>query len=94
MLVMNKCKILKTLSIELSDGKVIKSLQEVEKYKYIRILETGQFLAEEVKVKESKKYFRNQRKVLKSKLTGGNLIQGDNTWQGQVKTSKKWFWMS
>lgn len=41
MLVMNKCKILKTVSIELSDGNVIKSLQEVEKYKYIRILETG-----------------------------------------------------
>lgn len=93
MVVMNKCKILKTVSIELSDGNVIKSLQEVEKYKYIRILETGQFLAEEIKVKVSKKYFRNQRKVLKSKLTGGNLIQVDNTWQGQFETSKSIYYL-
>ena len=43
-------------------------------------------------MKVSKKYFRNQRKVLKSKLTGGNLIQVDNTWQGQFdRKTKKLF---
>ena len=62
------------------DGKVIKSLQEGEKYNYFGILETDRFLGVEMKLKVSKDYFRRLRKVLKSKLNGGNLIQGVNTW--------------
>ena len=38
------------------------------------------FLEEEIKLKVSKEYFRRLREVLKSKLNGGNLIQGVNTW--------------
>ena len=34
-----KGKIMKSVGIELPDGKVIKSLQEGESYKYLRILE-------------------------------------------------------
>ena len=34
MLVMEKGKIVKSVGIELPDGKVIKSLQEAESYKY------------------------------------------------------------
>ena len=33
-----------------------------------------------MKLKISKEYFRRLRKVLKSKLSGGNLVQGVNTW--------------
>ena len=39
MLVMEKGKIVKSVGIELPDGKVIKSLQEDESYKYLGILE-------------------------------------------------------
>ena len=39
MLVMGKGKIVKSVGIELPDGKVIKSLQEGESYKYLGILE-------------------------------------------------------
>ena len=39
MLVMKKGKIVKSVGIELPDGKVIKSLQEGESYKYLGILE-------------------------------------------------------
>ena len=33
-----------------------------------------------MKLKVSKEYFRMLRKVLKSKLNHGNLVQGVNTW--------------
>ena len=39
MLVIEKGKIVKSVGIELPDGKVIKSLQESESYKYLGILE-------------------------------------------------------
>ena len=38
MLVMEKRKIVKSVGIELPDGKVIKSLQECESYRYLGIL--------------------------------------------------------
>ena len=43
MLVMEKRKIVKSVVIELPDGKVIKSLQEGESYKYLGILEADKF---------------------------------------------------
>ena len=33
-----------------------------------------------MKLKVSKEYFRRLKKVLKSKLNGGNLVQGVNIW--------------
>ena len=33
-----------------------------------------------MKLKVSKEYFRRLKKVLKSRLTGGNLVQGVNAW--------------
>ena len=62
------------------DGKVIKSLQEGESYKYLGILETDKFLEEKMKLNVLKEYIRRIEKVLKSKLNGGNLVRGVNTW--------------
>ena len=45
---MEKGKVLKSVGIELPDGKVIKSLQEGESYKYLGILEADKFLEDEV----------------------------------------------
>ena len=47
MLLIEKGKIVKSTGTELPDGQVIKSLQEGESYKYLRILETGRFWGEE-----------------------------------------------
>ena len=47
-LVMEKGKIVKSVGIELPDGKVIKSLEEGESYKYLGILEADKFLEDEV----------------------------------------------
>ena len=77
MLVMMKGKIVKSVGIELSDGKVIKvikSLQEGESYKYLGILEVDKFLEEKMKLNVSKEYITRLRKVLKSKLNDGNLF--------------------
>ena len=65
--------------IELPNGKIIKSLQEGESYKYLGILEADKFLEEKMKLNVSKEYIRRLRKVLKSKLNGGNLVCGVNT---------------
>ena len=80
MLVMEKVRILKSIGIELPDGKAIKSLQEGESYKYLGILEADKFLEEKMKLNVSKEYIRKIRKVLKSKLNSENLVHGVNTW--------------
>ena len=79
MLVMEKGKIVKSVGIELPNGKPIKSLQEGESYKYLGILKADKFLEEKMKLNVSKEYYR-LRNVLKSKLNGGNLVRGVNTW--------------
>ena len=72
MLVMEKGNIVKSVGIELPDGEVIKSLQEGESYKYLGILVTDKFLEVKINLTVSKEYIRRLRKVLKSKLNGGN----------------------
>ena len=64
----------------MADGKAIKLLQEGESYKYLGILEPDKFLEEKMKLNVLKEYIRRLRKVLKSKLNGGNLVRGVNTW--------------
>lgn len=64
MLVTKKGKIVRTVSIELADCKVIKSLQEIESYEHIGVWEAEEFLAEKMKVKVSKNYFRRLKKKL------------------------------
>ena len=73
-------KIVKSVGIELPDGKVIKSLQEGESYKYLGILEADKFLEERMKLNVSKEYITRISEFLKSKLNGGNLVRGVNTW--------------
>ena len=80
MLAMEKGKIVKLVGLELPNGKVIKSLQEGESYKYSGILEANKFLEGKMKLNVSKEHIRRLRKVLKSKQNGGNLVRGVNTW--------------
>ena len=84
MLVMEKGKIVKSVGTELPDGKVNKSLQEGESYKYRGILEVDKFLEEKMKLNVSTEYIRRLRKVLKSELNGGNLVGGTNAWAVSV----------
>ena len=77
---MEKVEIVKSVGIELPDGKLIKSLQEGKSYKYLGILEVDKFLEEKMKLSILKEYIRRLRKLLKSKLNGGNLVRGVNIW--------------
>ena len=83
-LVTEKGKIVKSVGIELSDDKIIKSLQKDESYKYLANLEGDKFLEEKMKLNVSKEYIRRLRKVLKPKLNGANLVRGVNTWAVSV----------
>ena len=58
----------------------MKSLKEGESYKYLGILEADQFKYKEMKRTVKKEYLRRVRKVLESRLNGGNLITAINTW--------------
>ena len=62
MLVMEKGKIVKSVGMELPDGKVIMLLQEGESYKYLGILEVDKFLEEKTKLNVSKEYIRRIKK--------------------------------
>ena len=66
MLVTEKGKIVKSVGIELPNGKIIKSLLEGESYTYLGILEADKFLEGRMKVNVSKEYIRRLRKVFKS----------------------------
>ena len=77
---MEKGKIVKSVGLEISDGQVIKSLQEGESYNYLRILEADKFLEEKMILNVLKEHMRRLRKVLKLKLNGLNLVSGVNIW--------------
>ena len=62
------------------NGDVKKTLKEREGYKYLGILEADQFKYKEMKKTVKKEYLRRVRKVLESRLNGGNLITAINTW--------------
>ena len=66
---------MQSVGIELPDGKFIRSLQESESYKYLGIIEADKFLEEKIKLNVLKEYTRRLRKVLKSKLNGGNIVR-------------------
>ena len=49
-------------------------------YKYLGISEADKFLKEKIRLNVLREYIRRLRKVLKSKMNGGNLFRGVNTW--------------
>ena len=80
MLVIEKGKIVKSISITLPDGKVIKAWKEGGSYKYLGVLVADKVLEQKMKFNVLKKYIRRLRKVLKSKPNDGNLVRGVSTW--------------
>ena len=55
---------MKSVGLELPNGKLIQSLQEGESYKYLGILEADQFLEETMKLNVSKEYIIRRIKVI------------------------------
>ena len=52
------CRTIHEDIVKVTYGKVIKSLQEGESYKYLGILKAKRFLGDELKLKLLKEYFR------------------------------------
>ena len=78
-LVMRRGKKIEDEGISMPDGQLLQDLGE-ESYKYLGILEADKIKMEEMKEKVRKEYYRRIRKVLESKLNGGNIIKAMNTW--------------
>ena len=65
--------------IELRDNQLIGGIEE-EGYKYLGILQLDHTLNTKMKGKITSEYVRRVKKLCRSKLSGGNLIDGINTW--------------
>ena len=74
MLILKRGKKFRSEGIKLPDGQMIKSVEDDEAYKYLGILQADTIKNKEMKDIISKEYFRRIRKILKSKLNGGNTI--------------------
>lgn len=79
-LVLHRGKTKQSNGISLPTGKDIESLDENAGYRYLGILESDNFKNKEMKTSITKEYLRRVRKLLKSKLNGGNVIKAINTW--------------
>ena len=64
----------------MSDGKVMKGLVEGAGYKYLGMIQADQIRYTEMTEKERTEYLRRVRKVLETKLNGGNIIKEINIW--------------
>ena len=65
--------------IDLPDNKHIREVEE-EGYKYFGISQLDQTLNTKMKGKITSEYIRGVKKLCRSKLSGGNLINGVNAW--------------
>ena len=80
MLVMKSGKRHMTDGMELPNHDRIRTLEENETYKYLRILEADTMKQVQMKDMIRKEYLRRTLKLLETKLTSRNLIKEINTW--------------
>ena len=78
-LAMKRGKVTACEGIMLNNEEVIGDVS-VEGYKHLGIRERGDIAHEEMKRKTRKGYMDRVRKVMISKLNGGNVIKAINTW--------------
>ena len=79
-LVLKRGKVTKFDGISSPDGKKMKGLIEGAGNKYLGIIQADQIRYTEMKEKVKTEYLRRVRKVLETKLNGGNIIKRINTW--------------
>ena len=75
----NKGKVTETQGMNLPNNN-IKGLNLDETYKYLGILQADDIKHKQVKKKTLSEYNKRVRKILKSKLNGGNIIKAINSW--------------
>ena len=75
---MKRGKVSKCEGIRMPDAQVIRGQEERDGYKYLGILEADDLKHAHMKKVISKEYLRRIRKILKSKLNGGNVVSAIN----------------
>ena len=78
-LVLKRGKMVQTEGTELPDGKCMREVN-LDGYKYLGVLQSDSIMNRQMKEKVKSKYNRSVKKLLRSKLNGGNVIAGMNAW--------------
>ena len=81
-LVLKMGKMVRIEGIELPDGKHMREVN-IDGYKYLRVLQLDSIMNREIKEKSKANTLR-VKKLLRSKLNGGNVIAGMNTWTAGI----------
>ena len=79
-LTMKKGKMINSDGIVLPNKRTMKGLKEGDSYKYLGVIQAYGMKHHEMKEKVKTEYYRRVRKILETKLNGGNIITGVNTW--------------
>ena len=79
-MIMKRWKLKRSEGIKLLDERKIRSVGEDDGYKYLVKLEVDDVMHEVMKTNMTKEYTRRVKKVLTSKLKGGNVIKAINSW--------------
>ena len=79
-LTMKKGKMARIDGIALPNQTTTKGLKEGRSYKYVGVIQAGGTKHHDMKEKVKTEYFRRVRKILETKLNGGDIIAGTNTW--------------
>ena len=79
-LTIHKGKATHTEGLTLSNNNAIKGLSLEESYKYLSVQQAEDVKHRQVKKQTSAEYTNRIRKILKSKLNGGNTIQAITNW--------------
>ena len=79
-LTMKKGKMANSDGIALPNKTTIKGLKDGDSYNYLGVIQAGVMKHHEMKEKVKTEYYRRVRKILQTKLNGGNIITGKNTW--------------
>ena len=79
-LTMKKEKMTNSDGIVLPNKTTIKGLKEGDSYKYLGVIQADGMEHHDMKEKVKTQYYRQVRKILETKLNGGNIITGINTW--------------
>ena len=70
--IMKRGRQIKSDGVKIPGSNVIRSLQENDGYKYLGVLQNDEVMEKEMKEVVTKEYKRRVRKVLETKLNGGN----------------------
>ena len=80
LLIMKKGKMVNSDKIALPNETTIKGLKQSNSYNYLKVIRAYRMKHHEMKENAKIEYYKQVRKILETKLNGGNIITEINTW--------------